>query len=233
MQGISRAHLRLIPLILPTTHLRWALCLKRPRRWRPRITVASRVFMHRPPLAQDGNERRLWTSNRVEFQPLYKELPVILIRTLPSGCSPALHITRHRLMATSIPRQMLVEGVAGTSEITISSATSRPGQWATASCTRINGIDDDRYRPLNTFSIDYKTPGFLSACNHGRYAKLGRLIANSMPFRQLNFALSRQSSAQLDDRLTAFGMSALCAHVQEALTRLSEINCHQFHWLKC
>jgi hypothetical protein len=97
--------------------------------------------MHKQQLAQDGNERRQWTNNRVEFQPPYKESPVILIPTLRSGCSPALHIIRHRPMAMSIHRQVLEEGVAEISEIMILSATSKPGQWATASCTRINGID--------------------------------------------------------------------------------------------
>lgn len=152
MRGISRAHLRPIPPILPTTDLRWASCLKRPRRWRPRITVASRVSMRKQPLAQDGNERRPWTSNRAEFQPPYKESPVILIQTLPSGCSLALHIIRHPLMVMSIRRQVLVEEVAEICEITILSATSRPGQWAKASCTRINGIDGC-FRGLRTLLV--------------------------------------------------------------------------------
>jgi hypothetical protein len=97
--------------------------------------------MHKQRLAQDGNEHRQWTNNRVEFQLPYKESPVILILTLPSGCSPALHIIRHHRMATSIHRQVLGEGVVEISEIMILSATSKRGQWATASCTRINGID--------------------------------------------------------------------------------------------
>jgi hypothetical protein len=97
--------------------------------------------MHKQQLVQDGNEHRQWTNSRAEFQLPYKESPVILIPTLPSGCSPALHIIRHRRMAMSIHRQVLGEGVVEISEIMILSATSKRGQWATASCTRINGID--------------------------------------------------------------------------------------------
>ena len=119
--------------------------------------------MHKQRRAQDANELRQWTSNKAEFQPPYKESPAILIQMLLSDYSPARRIIHRRLMATWTRHQVLGGEVVETSEIMISSAILRPGPWATASCTRTNGIDIRRQSPELSLFISRRRSHFPSA----------------------------------------------------------------------
>ena len=184
IQGISRALRHPIRPILPTMDLRWALCLKQRGRWHPRITLVNKVCMHKQQLELGVNEPQQWTSNKLESRRLYKESLVILIPTLPSDCSPALHITRRHPMAMLIQHQVLGEEEVETSETMILSVTLRPEQWVTASCTRINGTDV-YMRSSQTTSVYHRTPVFLPVCNTtADLQKAEQTIADSMLFRQ-------------------------------------------------
>jgi len=160
------------------------LCLKQRGRWHPRITLVNKVCMHKQQLELDVNELQQWTSNRVEFHRPYKGSLVILIPTLPSDCSPALHITRRHLMAMLIQHQVLGEEEVETNETMILSATLRPEQWVTASCTRINGTDVYMWSS-KIASVYHKTPVFLPVCNSTAdfQSRAGRCRFNALSSR--------------------------------------------------
>jgi len=86
-------------------------------------------------------------------------------------------------------------------------------------------------RPSNTFCVDHKATGHLSARYRIRYANWG-VPSQVRCSTSVRFVLLRQSSAPLDDRLPAFGMNTHRAYVWEAITRLLEGIRPQFPWLK-
>jgi len=141
--------------------------------------------MHKQQLELGVNEPQQWTSNKLESRRLYKESLVILIPTLPSDCSPALHITRRHPMAMLIHHQVLGEEEVETSETMILSVTLRPEQWGTASCTRINGTDVLYAVFAKTTSVLSQDTSLSSRLQyHGRFTKAEQAIADSMLFRQ-------------------------------------------------
>jgi hypothetical protein len=195
MQGISRALRHPIRPTLPPMDLRWASCLRQRGRWRPRITLVSKVCMHKQQLELAVNELQQWTSNRWGSRRPYKESLVILIPMLPSDCSLALHITRRHLMAMLIQHQVLGEEEVETSETMILSVTLRPEQWVTASCTRINGTDV-YMRSSQTASVCHRTLVFSSRFAIPRQiykSRTSHCRFNALSSR--SFAPSMQSSA--------------------------------------
>ena len=176
--------------------------------------------MHKQQLELGVNEPQQWTSNKLESRRPYKESLVILIPTLPSDCSPALHITRRHPMAMLIHHQVLGEEEVETSETMILSVTLRPEQWGTASCTRINGTDVLYAVFAKTTSVLSQDASLSSRLQyHGRFTKSRASHCRFKALSSRSFAPSMQSFGALPNRLSAFGMGPQVHSAQPRLSR--------------